>query len=773
MSRPDQQPERGGGTGRRLSAAFGVESKRETAAGAPSSSSSLPRRRSGAAVAGAPRHDNDRTWKRSKSIEELEMSLTSRWGTDARPWTDYDDEDDEGVGGPNAALANSQESSSSSSSSPAEVRRVRPVWDPWEADEENQPSDSRLRSPRKQQKLLDSDLVKDGLAVGGKGTRQSEITTTGLAVKLGSSESSKPGYFFRPPSESVADATSDASVETPRSNRSTGKSASSSKALISPSSSVHESSGAASDPVRDAKQAAPRLAPPAASRALYDADDGVTPLFLTIQQAQRNFDKRQAERSGIDERDEERGVPSDGSGDAESSAPIESAAPSWNDLGVSSPILLDNLRRMGCDRPLAVQRRALEFLLSGTGEDSAADGKKDAIIGTMTGSGKTLSFLVPLAQRLIDAMDQERTEPQNQQQLHVLIVAPGRELASQIVSVARDLLQGTGLAVQLAIGGTTYARNLEGIRKQKPQIIVGTPGRLAELFVGRPGESKGRLAKIYKPQTLVLDEFDALLEYKPHREKTVALLNVLKRDPCLQTIVCSATASDMMVRDKPFTASRRPLIDEYLRPGYRVAMADSWDASTALVEGDGAIGTRVSRTVIHGVVHVPHQRYALETLRRILHTEPLPQQVLVFVKDARKVKIVVDRLERNGIIAAPLSGDDDKTDRADVSRALREGYVGLVVATELAARGLDAPLLTHVINMDLPTDASHYAHRAGRCGRGSRPGVVINLTTMPQERSVPKKLAENLGIDMYAVEVRNGKLNIVDPTSQLLDATEV
>ena len=174
--------------------------------------------------------------------------------------------------------------------------------------------------------------------------------------------------------------------------------------------------------------------------------------------------------------------------------------------------------------------------------------------------------------------------------------------------------------------------------------------------------------------------------------------------------------------------------------------------------------------MIHGVVHVPHRRFALDTLRRILHTEPLPQQVLVFVEDARKVKLVVEKLEQNGIIAAPLSGDDDKTDRADVSRALREGYVGLVVATELAARGLDASLLTHVINWDLPTDASHYAHRAGRCGRGGRPGVVINLTTSPQERSVPRKFAERLGIDMYTVEVRNARLNIVDPSSQTLDS---
>jgi superfamily II DNA/RNA helicase len=508
---------------------------------------------------------------------------------------------------------------------------------------------------------------------------------------------------------------------------------------------------------------------------LYDEDDGVTPLFLTIEQAQKNLEKARMHLPGGDEERQ-----NDSDNDFKSDAFLSStllwpATSSWQDLGVTSPTLLENLQRMGCHRPLAVQQASLEFLMTplGGAEASSSDIMKDLVIGTMTGSGKTLSFLVPLAQRMLDNVGRLRSDLLSQRQ--VLIVAPGRELASQIVSVARDLLQGTDLTVQLAIGGTTYTRNLEAIRKRKPHIIVGTPGRLAELMVGRPGESRGRLSKIFKPQTLVLDEFDALLEYKPHREKTLALLQVLKLDASLHTIACSATASDMMMAsDKPGASSscppRRTVIDEYLRPGYQVAMVSSRDALATSDPGASGINTHVSRTAIHGVVHVPHRRYALETLRRVLNTEPLPQQVLVFVQDARKVKIVVERLERNGIIAAPLSGDDDKTDRADVSRALREGYVGLVVATELAARGLDAPLLTHVINMDLPTDASHYAHRAGRCGRGDRPGVVINLTTMPQERAVPRKFADKLGIDMYTVEVRNGKLNIVDPSTQTVDA---
>lgn len=270
----------------------------------------------------------------------------------------------------------------------------------------------------------------------------------------------------------------------------------------------------------------------------------------------------------------------------------------------------------------------------------------------------------------------------------------------------------------------------------------------------------GRL-KINNLQSLVLDEFDALLEYKPHREPTRAILQALQRrhGAGLQSILCSATASDLM---------DSPKVTEYLRPGFATALADDDDV---FVTGSKAKRPQVSKTVMHGVVHVPQKRFALETIRRVLHTEPIPQQILIFVESARKVEVVVEKLEQQGIIAAPLHGgsNSDKMDRAEVSKALREGYVGIVVATEMAARGLDAPLLTHVINMDLPTDASHYAHRAGRCGRGGRPGVVINITTGPRERKVPQRLADSLGIDMYTVEARKGKLLVVDPETQTLD----
>jgi hypothetical protein len=150
------------------------------------------------------------------------------------------------------------------------------------------------------------------------------------------------------------------------------------------------------------------------------------------------------------------------------------AAETWIDLGVTSEILLKNLRQMKCPTPLAVQEKTTPAILTGN----------DVLVGTYTGSGKTLAFLVPLVQRLLWDQANSGVDPG----LAVLVIAPGRELASQIVSVARELLQDTGLTVQLAIGGTTFSRNVDQIRKRKPNIIVGTPGRIAELVVGQPGE---------------------------------------------------------------------------------------------------------------------------------------------------------------------------------------------------------------------------------------------------------------------------------------------
>jgi superfamily II DNA/RNA helicase len=662
-------------------------------------------------------------WRNSKSIEQLEDRLASRWGTDLNTWTakDHDDDEEEVWDDPSTKVKGD-----------VPKFRARRVLDPWEKSEgveATRPVVSGVSSKLERRAQLNQQrLQKENRGKQTENSTMEYYDEEDVGYEPERTRSSKNDFVV---DDLIAPKPAGGVGTFSRNDNSGGFFFR--KLSTESSISVDESTEKA-----DVKRKERQEKNPAVSL----LDENGKPLFLTLKQAEKNFEES-LRSLGVD--------PSDYYKETQylTNRYVAKDSQSWEDLGISSPILLRNLEKMGCGRPLAVQTNSCSSIIRG----------KDVLVGTYTGSGKTLAFLVPLVQKLLDESSSLDKSVQT------IIVAPGRELASQIVSVARELLQGTEITCMLSIGGTTFSRNLEQIRKNKPAILVGTPGRLAELIVGRPGEKNGRL-KISKVNSLVLDECDALLEYKAHRDPTTALVQRLKQNQgdALQSVLCSATASDLVGSSK---------LQNYLRDDYATAMADSNDVMVTSGIGSKATGegARVSRTVIHGVVHVPHRRFALDYLRKILHTDPIPQQILIFVENSRKVNIVVEKLEEMGIIAAPLHGGvgSEKTDRSEVSKALREGYVGIVVATELAARGLDAPLLTHVINMDLPTDASHYAHRAGRCGRGGRPGVVINMTTNPQERKVPRKFADSLSIEMWSVEPRNGKLAIVDESTQDLD----
>lgn len=694
--------------------------------------------------------DPDRMWKSQKSIEQLEERLTARWGTDLSTWTaadlDGDDDDDDDNNSTNTATSNEKISDRKRDKLVAvpATFRARPVIDPWKSREENvsntkpnpspfldtneegdtaEEKDAGIRRARKNQERLRANKVKS--LVETNPSRYSDDTVDD-DKRLNHSDRSdavnlRVDDLISPRPVGGKGTFQKEERMTSRETYIFTSNANNAKADLEDA----PRQGETVEKVRDERPKQPLIP---------ILDENGQPKLLTCTQAELEF------RSLLGTTEKKS---FDSSSPDITTAVAVNGEVSWDDLGIKSEVLLKNLHSMGCHRPLSVQVKSCPSVLE----------SRDVLIGMYTGSGKTLGFLVPLLERLLT--QQDRTEGN----VRIIVVAPGRELCSQIVSVTRDLLQGTNLTALLAIGGTTFSRNLELIRKRKPTILVGTPGRIAELVVGSPGERNGRL-KINDVQTLVLDEFDALLEYKPHRDPTNALIQKLKqqRGKDLQSILCSATASDVIGSGK---------LDGILRQGYKLALADQGDLLVTTGGDDLESKTRVSRTVIHGVVHVPHRRLTLTALRRILHTEPLPQQILIFAEDSHRVKIVVEKLGEMGIIAAPLYGGarSEKIDRADVSKALREGYVGIVVATELAARGLDAPLLTHVVNLDLPTDASHYAHRAGRCGRGGRPGVVINITSSPKERNVPQKFANQLGIPLFTVEPRNGKLNIVDPSS--------
>ncbi len=420
-------------------------------------------------------------WASGKSIDDLESTMSKRWGTldessaggipegfeffdgdesDFEIVSDYDDEDD---------FSSVKKAENKNKNESGSDRWRRPVLDPW--DEEEEEISSQNKKSKKGNKFTgereyydqddegfevlgeveddDFDFEDDESYVprvdhliapkpaGGRGTNRNSAD----------SSSEGGGYFFNPNAAANAAATAKKSED----SKVSGKMGRKDDAVPS------NSEGDAKDEDRRARSAS--------ATPLLDETTG-KPRLLTVDEAFNQF------QDSIDE----------GTMEVIETAEVPILAKkansmSWDDLGITSSPLLENLQYMNCPAPLAVQEKTTPAILTGN----------DVLVGTYTGSGKTLSFLVPLVQRLLwDVIDDSDTK--NDPGLSVLIVAPGRELASQIVSVARDLLQDTGLKVQLAIGGTTFKRNLEQIRKKKPNIVVGTPGRIAELVVGKPGE---------------------------------------------------------------------------------------------------------------------------------------------------------------------------------------------------------------------------------------------------------------------------------------------
>jgi len=439
----------------------------------------------------------------------------------------------------------------------------------------------------------------------------------------------------------------------------------------------------------------------------------------------------------------------------EGSKPVAaSGGDEFENLGITQPQLLQNLKAMKCATALPSQQLSLPILLS----------NRDCLISTHTGSGKTLAFLIPLIEKILNNALTDKT-----QSVKAVIICPGRELASQITSVCREVIKDTDLSVMMTIGGTAYAKNAEGLRKNKPSIVVGTPGRVAELMCGGDGRDKG-VMKLSGCSNIILDEFDNLLMSSAYKESTEAIYDsVIKaRSGDVQCVMCSATARDM----------RTGQVERFLKGDYGEVDIGGYGRNMEGVDkndetfnrhNENAIEVKplinlqnpMSQSSIHGYIKLPHQRLALELLRKILHTEPSPQQVLVFVNDKHRVNVVLDKMAEKGIIGAGLSGGAEKDDRTEVARALREGRVGLVVSTEIAARGLDAPYLTHVINLDLPSSSSHYCHRAGRVGRGGKPGVVVSLACGGKEGGVVQRFGRELGILVNEVDVRGGLMRIV------------
>jgi superfamily II DNA/RNA helicase len=354
---------------------------------------------------------------------------------------------------------------------------------------------------------------------------------------------------------------------------------------------------------------------------------------------------------------------------------------SFRALGVSSE-LADALSARGIESPFPIQARAIPEALTG----------RDILAKSPTGSGKTLAFGLPLIQR---------TKPGDASPA-ALVLVPTRELAQQVVAELAPLAGAEGLRVEAAYGGAPVAAQAKRIRGA--HILVATPGRLHD-FVQR------RLVSPANTRALVLDEADRMLDmgFRPQVERIVSKL---PRDR--QTMLFSATL-DGDVAD---------LARAYTHDPARVAAGP-------LVEDDAA-------SVDHRFVAVT----AADRLDHLVeHLESDRDLALVFVRTKRGAARLAQKLEARGIAAAALHGDMPQRARDRALDRFRTGKVTTLVATDVAARGLDLDDITHVINYDAPEDQKAYVHRVGRTGRAGRSGTGITFVLPEQETDVSRVAA--------------------------------
>ncbi len=374
-------------------------------------------------------------------------------------------------------------------------------------------------------------------------------------------------------------------------------------------------------------------------------------------------------------------------------------AVAFADLGVP-PALVAALAAQGVFTPTPIQHAALPVLSAGG----------DASLQAETGTGKTLAYLLPIFARLDPGLAATQA----------VVLAPTHELAIQIHRQCCDLAQNAGWAVRslLLIGGTSMERQLEKL-KGKPHVVVGSPGRIRELMM------RGKL-KTPTIRTLVIDEADRLLTGESLPEVR-AIVERLPRDR--QLVFASAT-------DR----------------------ADSAAAIAALAPGVAALrptAGAVNEDIAHAYL-VCEERDKPRVLRQLLHATR-PGRALVFTHLNESAERVADQLEHHQVPVALLHSGLDKHARKRAMDDFRAGRVPVMLASDVAARGLDIVGVTHVFNLDVPSQSKAYLHRVGRTGRAGAPGEAITLVTERETRLV-KRFERELGIALQRVRLREGRL---------------
>ena len=369
---------------------------------------------------------------------------------------------------------------------------------------------------------------------------------------------------------------------------------------------------------------------------------------------------------------------------------LSSAPAGFAELGLQ-PALARAAAAAGWAVPSAIQALAVPAVLQG----------RDLLAQAPTGAGKTGAFLLPLLQRLLDAPGALQEQPRR---MRALILSPTRELAAQTAAAAHAL--APQLKTVVAVGGLSINPQMMALRGGA-HLVVATPGRLLDL-------TRQNALRLGDLEVLVLDEADRLLD-EGFAVETQRVLALLPRER--QTLLFSATLSGALRALAPRIQRNALLLQADTSPEPAAATSAAADASDTAA----ALSPTLTQRAI--VVDTGNRT---QLLRHLLKSEGWPC-ALVFVATQYAAEHVADKLNRAGVTAAALHGQQSSGKRSSGLADLQMGRVQVLVATDLAARGIDLPLLPVVVNHDLPRSAVDHIHRIGRTGRAGAEGLAVSF----------------------------------------------
>lgn len=359
-----------------------------------------------------------------------------------------------------------------------------------------------------------------------------------------------------------------------------------------------------------------------------------------------------------------------------------------------SETIQEKLKALNITEPTKVQSQVIPEIQSGN----------NIVFQSETGTGKTFAYLLPLINKLESESDLLKTR--------IIIAAPTFELASQINLAAKSI---TSRKTALFIGGSPIKRQIETL-KEKPQIITGNAAKIVELI-------RLKKLKVQDVYACVFDECDRLVK-KEAFEDTEALRELLPKG--CQLIGCSATINN---QSKIFFA----------------------DAKTVIMPQEDILRNRITHWAIYA-----ETRDKIETLRKFIIAEN-PSKALIFTSRADQVANIYNKLTYKKIECTALHAKTDKQERKAAIDRFRSGKIQLLVTSDLAARGLDIPDVSHIIQMDLPNDIDFFIHRSGRTARAGKNGINVVIGD-EYEMKHYAEIEKKLKITVYPKEVYNGKV---------------